>query len=408
MIFEDSLLLIALIFGFYAAWNIGANDVSNAMGTSVGSKALTLRKAVIIAALFEFCGAVFFGSNVSDTLRQGIINASYFSDHPHVLVNGMLSALLACGIWLHVATYFGMPVSTTHAIVGAIVGFGAIVGGTEAIYWDKVFDIGASWIISPLMGAIFSFAIFSFLRKRIFYSHNPLEATKKALPWLVSGMLIVLSVVCGQVSLIAPFAIICGVGLYLVCRYIKVPVPVAAGTIPFEQKNSEYFWVERIFGFLQIISACLMAFSHGANDVSNAIGPLAAIVSILETGSTTFQTTIPHWILLVGGIGIVVGLATWGWRVIETIGNKITELSPSRGFSAEFGTALTVLIASRLGLPISTTHTLVGAVLGVGLAGGIAALNLRVMRDIIFAWIVTIPAGATLSVFCYFILESVL
>lgn len=407
MIFEDSLLLIALIFGFYAAWNIGANDVSNAMGTSVGSKALTLRKAVIIAALFEFCGAVFFGSNVSDTLRQGIINASYFSDHPHILVNGMLSALLACGIWLHVATYFGLPVSTTHAIVGAIVGFGAIVGGTEAIYWDKVCNIGASWIISPLMGAIFSFAIFFFLRKRIFYSHNPLEATKKALPWLVSGMLIVLSVVCGQTSLIAPFALLCGAGTYLACRYLKVPA-LAVASIHQEQTNSEYFWVERIFGFLQIVSACLMAFSHGANDVSNAIGPLAAIVSILETGSTTFQTTIPHWILLVGGIGIVVGLATWGWRVIETIGNKITELSPSRGFSAEFGTALTVLIASRLGLPISTTHTLVGAVLGVGLAGGIAALNLRVMRDIIFAWIVTIPAGATLSVFCYFILESLL
>lgn len=408
----EPILLISLLFGFYAAWNIGANDVSNAMGTSVGSKALTIRQAVIIAAIFEFCGAVFFGSHVSETLQHGLINPNVFAEHPHVLVNGMLASLLACGIWLQLATYLGLPVSTTHAIVGAIVGFGAVVGGTGAIYWDEVLSIAASWVVSPFMGACVGFVFFTVLRKRIFYSANPLAATQKILPWIVGSLVIVFAMV-GLWNVVAPngdtidkleiilvAAIAAGLITHVVCRYSKLPEKVPDGM------HGEFHWVERIFGALQIFSACLMAFSHGANDVANAIGPLAAIIAISETGSTSFQAVIPTWVLILGGVGIVAGLATWGWRVIETIGKKITELTPSRGFSAEFAAALTVLLASRLGFPVSTTHTLVGAVLGVGLAGGLGAINLLMMRDIALAWIITIPAGATLSIICYYIIDS--
>ncbi len=406
----EPILIISLLFGFYAAWNIGANDVSNAMGTSVGSKALTIRQAVIIAAIFEFCGSVFFGSHVSETLQQGLINPHVFADQPHVLVNGMLSSLLACGIWLQLATYFGLPVSTTHAIVGALVGFGAVIGGTGAIYWDEVFTIAGSWVVSPLMGASVGFVFFSILRKRIFYRKSPLTATLKGLPWIVASLVIVFSIV-GLWNVVAPkgdmfdklqVIVISALVLAIITRIIisRIKLPKSAH----DSMHEEFLWVERIFGFLQIGTACLMAFSHGANDVANAIGPLAAIISISETGSTVFQPTFPTWILVLGGAGIVAGLATWGWRVIETIGKKITELTPSRGFSAEFAAALTVLLASRLGFPISTTHTLVGAVLGVGLAGGLAALNLRTLRDIILAWIVTIPAGAVLSILCYYLI----
>lgn len=466
----ESVLIISLVFGFYAAWNIGANDVSNAMGTSVGSKALTLRQAVIIAAIFEFVGAVFFGSYVSETLQRGIVNSDAFAHNPMILVHGMLAALLASGLWLQVATYFGLPVSTTHTIVGAIVGFGAVIGGVEAIYWDHVTYIAFSWITSPLLGAVTSFLLFSFLRKYIFYNPHPFEATKRALPWITGAMIAVFSSICLWKSL-APGAsflarsclviLIAAVGaviVFLLVKKLSIPQAVAPGsdhsdpvvvdalekakkylvrakeasrgTLQFhindlvdevescranvtqgshvEHINTEFYWVERIFAVLQIISACLMAFSHGANDVANAIGPLAAIVSILETGSTSFTSSLPTWVLAIGGFGIVVGLATWGWRVIETIGKKITELTPSRGFAAEFGTALIVLLASRLGCPISTTHTLVGAVLGVGFAGGIGSLNLKVLRDIILAWLVTIPGGALLSILCYYLISYVL
>lgn len=463
---EFYLLLAALLFGLYAAWNIGANDVSNAMGTSVGSKALTLRQAVIIAAIFEFGGAILFGSHVSETLQKGIVDPSFFSDTPYNLVYGMLASLLAAGIWLQLATYFGLPVSTTHAIVGAIVGFGVVGGGLEAIYWDKVTYIACSWIASPLLGAGISFLLFSLLRKKIFYSKSPLQATKEALPWIVASIVVVLCFI-GMWNGIAPestflvrlgivlaAAAIAGFASKLFCRYIQ-PLPsvespshtdpiieesldkakkhllkaqqAADGELNFhigdileevdgckfslkqhpQQLHTEFHYVEKIFAALQIITACLMAFSHGANDVANAIGPLAAVVSIINTGSTEFQAAIPGWILIIGGFGIVVGLATWGWRVIETIGKNITELTPSRGFSAEFGAALTVLFASRLGFPISTTHTLVGAVLGVGMARGIDALNIRMVRDIILAWIVTIPAGAALSILCYYIIEHI-
>ncbi|MBS0654179.1 MAG: inorganic phosphate transporter, partial [Verrucomicrobia bacterium] len=325
-------------------------------------------------------------------------------------------------------------------------------------YWDKVFYIACSWIASPLLGAGIAYLLFSILRKNIFYSNNPLQATKNALPWIAGSVAVAFSFIgMSNIVYIAATALVAVVGTKLLCSRVLPEVAVGAiayvdpviteslhkakghlikaqnasqGELHFhigdiieevdscafslkpqphpENHHTEFYHVEKIFAALQIITACLMAFSHGANDVANAIGPLAAIVSILQTGTTSFQATFPTWILAIGGFGIIVGLATWGWKVIETIGKNITELTPSRGFSAEFGAALTVLFASRLGFPISTTHTLVGAVLGVGMARGIDALNIRVVRDIILAWIVTIPAGAGISILCYYLIVALL
>jgi len=398
------------------AWNIGANDVANAMGTSVGSGALTLRQAVIIAAILEFSGAFFFGSHVSETIQKGIVDSTIFKD-PIIIVYGMLAALLSAGAWLQIASYYGWPVSTTHSIVGAVIGFGAVIGGVDAIYWENVTFIATSWVISPLFGGILAFGIFNLLRHRVFYAEDPVAAAKKITPSLVFGVVFVLSLIMlykgltnidldlnfFQSTLISTFFGLVGYFISILClRRITYQHKVDTGT-----QQVEYAIVEKIFGYLQIMSACLMAFAHGANDVANAIGPLAAAIDILLTGTISENATIPTWVLGLGGVGIVIGLATWGWRVIETIGKKITELTPTRGFSAEFGAAATILVASRLGLPISTTHTLVGAVIGVGLARGIEALDLRTTRHIIISWMFTVPAGAVLSIILFYIIHYI-
>lgn len=471
MTIEMILLVLILLAGFYMAWSIGANDVANAMGTSVGSAALTLKQAVIIAAVLEFSGAFFFGSHVSDTIENGIIKSSIFAEEPMLLVYGMLASLLATAAWLQLASYFGWPVSGTHAIVGAVVGFGVVIGGTEAIYWGNVGNIVLSWVISPLSGGLLGYLIFSLLRNQIFYTANPIQSAQKITPILVFFVLTMLSFIMifkglnnlhFQLSIYETVGICIGIGLigslvsYFFVRRMIVPVTVTtkSRTNPeilvgldkaskhlsrvakacsgetqyqvislMEEVNSvtqdlkhpeemhdtsaEYAVVEKIFGFLQIISACLMAFAHGANDVANAIGPLSASINVLRTGVVSAQTEVPTWALALGGFGIVVGLATWGWRVIETIGKKITELTPTRGFAAEFGAAITILIASRLGMPISTTHTLVGAVIGVGLARGIEALNLGMTRDIILSWVVTIPISTVITVAFFFALKGI-
>ncbi len=455
-----------LIAGFYMAWSIGANDVANAMGTSVGSKALTLKQAVIIAAILEFCGAFFFGSYVSETVQSGIIDQGFFTLKPIIFVLGMLSALLATGFWLQVASYMGWPVSTTHSIVGALVGFGVLAGGSEAIYWGNVITIVFSWILSPLFGGVIAYCLFTLLRREILYKPSPAAAAKKLTPWLVLFVFFTLTLTLIYKglhnlpfelslfpSILASLLIASATAFLSHILLKKIPHHHSPALAKLEQvatlsrglrkaekhlsrvqasaqgamqtkvtalldeikllnenvseKNSldyihsEYDEVEKIFGYLQIFTACMMAFAHGANDVANAIGPIAAAVSFLQTSYLNAQET-PNWILALGGFGIVLGLATWGWRVIETVGKKITELTPTRGFAAEFGAAATILIASRLGLPISTTHTLVGAVIGVGMARGIEAINLGTIRDIITSWIVTIPIGALLT--CVFFL----
>lgn len=414
---EWSLFVLLLISGFYMAWNIGANDVANAMGTSVGSGALTLKQAIYIAAVLEFSGAFFFGSHVSETMQNGIINPTYFISEPKILLLGMLSCLIGTGIWLQIASYFGWPVSTTHAIVGAIVGFGIIVGGIDSIYWENIFFIGSSWVISPLFGGILAYNLFGFIRQRIFFAHHPLHAAKKLMPYLVFVVFIFLTlflvlngldkfipdispIQAGLISLV-----VASVASMIAKVTLNRAIPL--DIIDQDHTKEEFEIIEKCFAWLQVISACMMAFAHGANDVANAIGPLSAALHIFQTGSVSLNSEVPAWVLALGGFGIVVGLATWGWRVIETIGRKITELTPTRGFAAEFGAATTILIASRLGMPISTTHTLVGAVIGVGLARGIEALNIGMTKDIVASWIITLPAGALTAVLVYRVLAAV-
>ena len=468
------IIILAIIFGLYMAWGIGANDVANAMGTSVGSGALTLGGALVVAAVLEFSGAFFVGAHVSDTVRQGIVDPDLFANDGLSYMLGMLSALLAAGLWLQVASWKGWPVSTTHSIVGAIVGFGAVYGGIDAVYWQKVGQVATSWVISPLMSAVISYFIFRLVLRYIFYKPNPLRSAKRLAPYLVFMVIAILTLstvfkglanlnlnltladsfaVAGIAGLVAS-----GISLLLIARIkepddankdkdgvITDPAVVRAlektakqleraelaapghlkadiddlieevrrlryesqKRYEYHTNSSEYQSVEKLFVYLQILSACSVAFAHGANDVANAIGPMSAIISVAMQGGQTIAAKAPvsAWMLAVGGAGIVIGLATWGWRVMETIGRNITHLTPTRGFSAEFGAATTILLASKLGLPISTTHTLVGAVLGVGLARGISAVNLGTLRDIVISWVVTLPIGAALSIIIFYLLH---
>ncbi|KGD63505.1 phosphate transporter [Alcanivorax nanhaiticus] len=405
------MLLLAGAFGFLMAWGVGANDVANAMGTSVGAKALTVKQAVIIAIIFEFCGAYLAGGEVTATIRKGIIDAETFSHAPQYLVYGMMSALLAAGIWLMVASWFGWPVSTTHSIVGAIVGFAAVGLGMEAVHWDKVGSIVASWVTSPLLAGFISFALIRSVQKLVLNHDDPFERAKKVVPYYMFLVGFVISMVTMVKGLKH-------VGLHLTFLQSFLwalgggAVVMVVGSIflkrikqdPEADKDFRFSSVERVFAVLMIFTACAMAFAHGSNDVANAVGPLAAINSVIASGGQVgAKAAMPSWILLVGAMGIVFGLAIFGARVMATVGKKITELTPSRGFAAELGAATTVVLASGTGLPISTTHTLVGAILGVGMARGIGSLNLRVIGTIFTSWVVTLPAGALLSIlFFYF------
>ena len=400
------LLYLAIIIGFYSSWSIGANDVANSMATVVGSRAVTLRRAIIIAGIFEFLGAFLVGSHVTNTVRKGIIDPFFFTAQPELLAYGMFSALLAAALFQHLATFFGLPVSTTHAIVGAIFGFGLIGAGIGSVNWSKIGLISSGWIISPLLGALVSFILFHIIRTLILAKEQPYQATIKVAPFLVfvQFSIIVLSVIfkgLKNLHLDFPFsqALPIALGIGMLGAYITWLV-IKKDTTFLDQKE-QYAKTEKIFGHLQIYTACYIAFAHGANDVANAMGPVAAVFSISQTKSIIMHVTVPTWILMLGGIGIVSGLSTYGYKVIETIGRKITEITPTRGFAAEFSTATTVLVFSKLGLPISTTHTMVGSVIGVGFARGIATLNLHIIRNIITSWFITIPAVAILTIIIY-------
>ena len=405
------MLLLAGAFGFLMAWGVGANDVANAMGTSVGAKALTVKQAVIIAIIFEFCGAYLAGGEVTATIRKGIIDAETFSHAPQYLVYGMMSALLAAGIWLMVASWFGWPVSTTHSIVGAIVGFAAVGLGMEAVHWDKVGSIVASWVTSPLLAGFISFALIRSVQKLVLNHDDPFERAKKVVPYymfLVGFVISMVTMVKGlkHVGLHLTFlqSFLWALGGGAVVMVVGSMFLKRIKQDPEADKDFRFSSVERVFAVLMIFTACAMAFAHGSNDVANAVGPLAAINSVIASGGQVgAKAAMPSWILLVGAMGIVFGLAIFGARVMATVGKKITELTPSRGFAAELGAATTVVLASGTGLPISTTHTLVGAILGVGMARGIGSLNLRVIGTIFTSWVVTLPAGALLSIlFFYF------
>ena len=401
-------LLLAVGFALFMTWGIGANDVANAMGTSVGSGAISIKKAILIAGVFEFAGAVLAGGHVTSTIRKDIINAE-FVPSPEVLIFGMLSALLAAGTWLLIASYFGWPVSTTHTIVGALIGFGMVGIGTQAVAWPKVAGIAASWIISPIIGAVIAFLLTLSVRRFILNTEKPLVNARRYGPYYVFVMGVLIALITlfkglkhlkldltGWQSLLV--ALVVGGLIALVGRALIARVRVD----PEADRDFQFATVERVFAPLCVFTACSMAFAHGSNDVANGIGPLAAVFSIVQTGQVGQESALPIWILLLGAGGIVIGLATMGYRVMKTIGTRITELTPSRSFCASLAAATTVVVASRLGLPVSTTHIIVGAVLGVGLARGIAAIDLRVILGIVTSWVVTLPIGAGLAAFFFF------
>lgn len=407
-------IILAGVFGLFMAWGIGANDVANAMATSVGSGALRMKQAVVLAAIFEFAGAYLAGGEVTATIRKGIVEADAFAGDPNLLIWGMLAALLAAGTWLAIASRNGWPVSTTHSIVGAVVGFAAVGVGMEAVNWGKVGTIVMSWVVSPLLAGTLAFMIFRSIQKLILDTDRPIESAIKYGPiyLFMLGFLIALVTIKKGLKHIgldieADEAFLYAVGLGVVVALIGSYLMRRVKTDPKKDKKFNYTNVESIFAVMMIFTASAMAFAHGSNDVANAVGPMAAVISTAQSGLIASKSALPAWILLVGGIGIVIGLATFGYKVIATVGKNITELTPSRGFAAEIAAAGTVVLASFTGIPISTTHTLVGAVLGVGFARGIGAIDLRVVRNIFMSWVVTLPAGAFLAILFFFTLKGI-
>lgn len=408
------LVIITAVFGFFMAFGIGANDVSNAMGTSVGSGTITAKQAIIIAMIFEFAGAYLAGGEVTETIKSGMIDVNLFAGRPDILVLGMMSALFSAGAWLLIASRMGWPVSTTHSIIGAIVGFALITVGGEAVKWGELTKIVSSWFITPFIAGIIAYGIFISTQKIIFDTETPMLNAQKYGPFYMGLTTFILSIVTMTKGLKH-------VGLNLTTNetvMISLAISIISIVICYFYFRSQSFanrvqggsfgGVEKVFSILMLLTACSMAFAHGSNDVANAIGPLSAVVSVVESGGVIQgKTALAPWILPLGATGIVVGMALMGYKVMGTIGTGITDLTPSRGFSAEFACAMTVVIASGTGLPISTTQTLVGAILGVGFARGIAALNLGVIRNIVASWVITLPAGAIIAIIIFNILTAI-
>ena len=408
------LMAMAVVFGLYMTWGIGANDVANAMGTSVGSGAITVKQAIIIAAIFEFAGAFIAGGHVTKTIRKGIIDPAPIVNNPEILVFGMLAALLAAGIWLMLASARGWPVSTTHTIVGAIIGFTVVGIGVDAVEWLKVSQIAASWVVSPLLGGFVAYMLMMSIRRLILNTENPFDSAKRwgpAYVFLVGFIISLVTMFKGlkhlnlELSVGMSFlaALLIGLGVALIGWFLINRVQIDPGA----DRDFHFASVEKVFTPMMIFTACAMAFAHGSNDVANGIGPLAAVVSIVQSGGEVTQSSSrPLWVLVLGGVGIVTGLATMGYRVMKTIGTRITELTPSRGYCATLAAAATVVLASRTGLPVSTTHIAVGAVIGVGMARGIGAIDLRVIGGIVVSWLVTLPVGGVLAALIFFTLKG--
>jgi PiT family inorganic phosphate transporter len=417
---DVAVISIVALLGLYMAWNIGANDVANSMADAVGSKALSVKNAVILAGICEFAGAVLVGSHVTETVRKGIVDPSLIAKMPGlmpgeaaaIIVVGMTAALLSAAFWLHFSSATGMPVSTTHSIVGAVAGFGIVAAGFDSVNWHKMGQIVASWFISPIVGGIIGYFFFKFITKFILGRERPVRAAKIFVPFIVfvvAATVILATVYKGlkhvtgnldwltdNVTLL--FALGASLFFAIISRaWLKK-------TLNGKEKLSiakQLVEVERIFMPLVIISSCSVAFAHGANDVANSVGPLAAVVHILQNGTVDMKVGVPFWILAVGGGGIVLGLATYGHRVMHTVGSKITEITPSRGVAADVAATATVLVCTRMSLPVSTTHTLVGAIMGIGLARGLGGVNRAVIKKIFSSWIITVPAAAILSIILF-------
>jgi inorganic phosphate transporter, PiT family len=414
---------LTAVLAFYVAWNLGANDVANSMGTSVGSKAVTLRQALAIAGILEFTGAVLFGRNVSNTIATGVVDPATFADDPHVLVLGMTSTLIACGIWLQIATAFGLPVASSHAVVGAIAGFGWVAAGTQAVDWHSIGTISVTWMLTPAISGSVSALFYTLVYRWILTQPNPVQQLYEWIPWLSAALVSVFSAIALPSIFRLPqfqalplpshdlplmVGAIATASLTLITwNQLKTRTQSPISNPPSPIPNP----IETQLARFQFLSACFVAFAHGSNDVGNAVAPLAAIVYVHRTGSIPLADfSVPTWILVLGGIGITAGLAVFGKNVIKTIGEGIIPLQPSAGFCAELATATTVLLASRLGLPISTSHALVGAVVGIGLVqrgrSPDSSIQFGTLRQIALAWLVTIPAAAGLSVAIFTALQG--
>ncbi len=418
------ILIIAIIslLGFYMAWNIGANDVANSMADAVGSGALSIKKAVIAAGICEFAGAVLVGSHVTDTIRKGIVDPSAIANMPGMLegepaallVIGMAAALLSAAIWLHFATWVGMPVSTTHSIVGAVAGFGIVAAGIGSVNWGKMGQIVASWFISPFAGGLMAFIIFKIISKLILGSEKPAKSAIKVTPYIVFFLAMVVTlatiykgfkhVLKGVDWMTDTNSLIIAVVISVISMVAsRIHVKTKLGDKDSLPLHEQLELVEQVYVPLVIISSCAVAFAHGANDVANSVGPLAAVANILKTGTVEMKVPVPLWILMLGGAGIVVGLGTYGYRVMTTVGTKITEITPTRGVAADIAATATVLICTRMKLPVSTTHTLVGAIMGIGLARGLAGIDSRIAKKIFKSWLITVPVAAIICIVLFLI-----
>lgn len=401
---ETIFLVAALSAGLYMAWNIGANDVANSMSTAVGAKAITYKQAIIIASVLTVAGAVLVGENVTSTVKGGIFDPTRLDSMDLAL--GGLSAVLAAGMWVTIATWKSLPISTSHSIIGGMFGFGMVAGGPSIISWGTLGTVVLSWLTSPIFGAILAFIIFQIIIKLIFDSDRPYERARTLSPFFIGAtfFIIILSLFFDTELAVKVF----GRQLLLVevlALALAVAVVVGLAGKRFVLKGvtdgEDHQGVESVFRNLQVITSCFVAFSHGANDVANAIGPLLLVVENAIPADKYPFFLGGDYLLFIGGMGIAIGLSTWGYKVIKTVGFSVTKLTNTRGFAVDFGAATTILVASKLGMPISTSHTVVGAVFGVGLARGLEAVNLSVLKNIVISWIVTVPIAALTSVLLY-------
>ena len=398
-----ALLIFTFLVGLFMAFAIGANDVANGMATAVGAKAITPKQAALLASVLEFSGAAMFGATVTKTIASGIISTTHIQN-PNYIIYGALSALLAAGVWVMVATYFGMPVSTTHSIIGGMIGFGLVSGGVKVVYWSKLISIVLSWVISPIAGGVLAFLVFKLITVTILHRPSPLKAAKKVAPLLIGLTLFLISFLFSLTTLKVPYgkSIMYGSIFFVISALISWAL-----IMKYASKNSnEYEAVEGIFKRVQVMTSSYVCFSHGANDVANAMGPIALVLTILRTGTSANVVEVPRYVLFLGGLGIAVGVLVYGYRVMQTLGHNITEINNTRGFSIDFGTATTVLFSSIFGFPISTTHTVVGAVTGVGLARGIEVVNTAILKDILVSWFITIPFSMGVSAILYLALTT--